>query len=61
MNATLNGLLGPSQVLLFLEHELQLVTSLPPLAHPADEVDRRSPRRDLARARLDGEPWRPQA
>jgi hypothetical protein len=65
MNAILNGLFGPSHVLLFLELDLQQSTggglSSLPGAAPSAQLDRRFPRRDVDRSRLDGEPWRPQA
>jgi|1186.fasta_scaffold18548_2 hypothetical protein len=65
MNAILNGLFGPSHVLLFLEPDLHQSTGggLPSLpgAAPSAQLDRRFPRRDVDRSRLDGEPWRPQA
>jgi hypothetical protein len=65
MNAILNGLFGPSHVLLFLEVDLEQSTgsglSSDPGAAPSDQLERRRPRRDVDRSRLDGEPWRPQA
>ncbi len=65
MNAILNGLFGPSQVLHFLHVDLEHVLGggLPPvpapgLPGPANEAP---PRQAADHARLDGDPWRPRS
>ena len=53
------------QVAVHMEPDLQQSTGggLPslPRAAPSDQLDRRFPRRNVDRSRLEGEPWRPQA
>ncbi len=63
MNAMTQGLLGPSEVLLLLDPDLQHVKldgeAPAPGPRTVDPRVRRFSRRDEERARLSGEPWRP--